>query len=45
MSKKKVVIWAVVLLAAFGVGVALGVALWEGSVAPPESGGADIATS
>jgi predicted membrane protein len=43
MSKKKTVLWAVILLAAFGVGFALGVALWEGNVAPPESGGAGIA--
>jgi predicted membrane protein len=42
-KKKKTVLWAMVLLAAFGVGFALGVALWEGNVAPPESGGAGIA--
>ncbi len=42
MSKKKFVLWAVVVLAAFGVGFALGVALWEGSVAPPEGGGAGL---
>ena len=41
-KKKKTVLWAMVLLAAFGVGFALGVALWEGNVAPPESGGAGI---
>jgi predicted membrane protein len=41
-KKKKTVLWAMVLLAAFGVGFALGVTLWEGNVAPPESGDAGI---
>ncbi len=44
MSKQKMVLWAAVVMVAFGVGFALGVALWEGNVAPPESGGAGVAT-
>ena len=35
MSRKRIILWAVVLLVAYGVGFAIGVALWEKDIAPP----------
>ena len=35
MSRKRIILWAVALLVAYGVGFAIGVALWEEDIAPP----------
>ena len=35
MSRKRIILWAAVLLVAYGVGFAIGAALWEEDIAPP----------